>query len=254
MLEPMPKMRHTTAVKKDEPHLSWFLALLLRKIATVHKPRATAGRVETRRDASERVGFVCGWFGGVARTEGGGPREDKQCRVAHAFLERGRCPIQLRLLGIRSLLGKAVAVVVRYRDYDKDDQGGRRQSNPNDLKWRALPNAKSKQAGAPDNAAVEGREVVTRYETEVEPVVEDLSKDRKGLRAAGVRNSVGISYSSRGAGIRAVRPRRSNPPTARAALQGAERACMVLTRHPYPCPSWATPPSEAAVRPTRAAG
>ena len=114
----------------------------------------------------------------MARTEGGSPREDKQCRVAHAFLERGRCPIQLRLLGIRSILGKPVAVVIRCRDYDKDDQGGGRQSKPNDLRWRALPNAKSEQAGAPDNAAVEGREVVTRYETEVEPVVEDLTSDR----------------------------------------------------------------------------
>jgi hypothetical protein len=110
-------------VKKDEPHLSWLLALLLRKSATVHKPRATAGRVETRRDASERVGFV--WVvWGVARTKGGSPCEDKQCRVAHAFLERGRCPIQFWLLGIRSILGKPVAVAVRYRDYDKDDQGG----------------------------------------------------------------------------------------------------------------------------------
>ena len=57
--------------------------------------------------------------GGVARTESDDPHDEKQYRVAHTLLERGRAPI--RILGTRSMLGKPVAAVVRPRDEGKDD-------------------------------------------------------------------------------------------------------------------------------------
>eukprot|EP00964_Phaeocystis_antarctica_P149529 scaffold116691_cov64-Phaeocystis_antarctica.AAC.2 len=57
--------------------------------------------------------------GSVARTESDDPHDEKQYRVAHTLLERGRAPI--RILGTRSMLGKPVAAVVRPRDEGKDD-------------------------------------------------------------------------------------------------------------------------------------
>lgn len=48
MLEMTPRARHSMAVKKDVPHLNWFLALLTKKMAIVQMARAPAGRVWVR--------------------------------------------------------------------------------------------------------------------------------------------------------------------------------------------------------------
>ena len=137
--------------------------------------------------------MVVGWLG-VARTEGGDPRDKKQFRVAHTPLEGDRCRIQFRLFGTRSILGLPVAVVVRSRDDGKDEQGGCQESEQNAPRWLALrqeeeqasiiPNAKSKHAGTQDKAAVEDCEVVARHEAQVEPVVEDLTKVSRPVTGA----------------------------------------------------------------------